>query len=119
MIEIQQMRLVVGIHNEVTATRLITWRSEPIHNKINNLRTKMETFIFDINTKLGKQNGWIVDKAFLMMNLASNLLLPRIRQLLGEDTGVGNGETCHYVGRIIRKAKIIGLAERTSNPLYS
>ena len=36
LIEIQQVRLVVGIHNKVTATRLITWRSEPIHNKINN-----------------------------------------------------------------------------------
>lgn len=72
----------------------------------------MQTFVFDVNTKLSEQDGWIVNKTFLVMHLTSNFLLPRIRQLFGEYAGVGDGKTCHDVRRAVAKYPIIGFAEK-------
>ena len=77
------MRLVVGIDDKVAATGLVVGRSEPIHNEIDDLRTKMEAFILQVNAQLSKQDGRIINKTLLMMYLAANLLLACIGQALG------------------------------------
>ena len=59
----------------MATTRLIVRRGKPLHNKINNLKTEVMTFVFDIYPELSKQNGWIIDKSFIMMHFSANLLL--------------------------------------------
>lgn len=112
LVKIQQVRLVVCIHNEVSAARLVVGRGKPRHYKINNLRAEMQAFVLDINAKLGKQDGWVIDKSLLMVNLKPNFLLSGVGQLLGEDAGVGHSEACHNVGRAVGQTEIIGLAKQ-------
>ena len=45
LVELQQVRLVVGIDDKVTATRLVISRSEPIYNKVYNLLAEVESLI--------------------------------------------------------------------------
>lgn len=106
-----QVRLVVGIDNEVAAARLVAGRGEPTHHKVDNLRAEVQAFIFDINTKLGEQDGGIVDESLLMMYLTAYLLLAGIGQPFGEDAGIGHGESGNDVRRTIWQTEIIGLAK--------
>ena len=105
------MRLVVGIDDEVATTGLVVGRGEPLHHEVYDLRAKVQTPVLGIYAKLGKEDGGIVDESLLMMHLTANLLLAGIRQTLGENAGIGHGETGHDVGRTIGQTEIIGLAE--------
>ena len=68
-------------------------------------------FVLDVNTELGKQDGGIVVKPFLVVYLAANLLLPGIGQPLGEDAGICYREAGHDVGRAVWQTEIISFAK--------
>ena len=72
----------------------------------------MLAFVLDIDTKLGEQNGWIVDETFLVVYLSAYLLLASIGQSLGEDAGIGHGEAGNDVRMAIGQTEIVGLAKQ-------
>ncbi len=74
----------------------------------------MLSFVLDINAKLGKQDGGVVDESLLVVYLAANLLLAGVGQPLGEDACVGYGESGYDVGRAIRQAEIVVLPNSSS-----
>ena len=47
-----------------------------------------------------------------MVDLAAYLLLASVWQPLGEDAGIGYGETGHDVGRTVWQTEIIGLSKQ-------
>ena len=63
----------------MSTTGFVIRRSKPLHDKIDDLKTKMMTFVFDIYTELSKQNCRIIDKPFIMMHFSAYLLLTGIR----------------------------------------
>ena len=105
------MRLVVGIDDEVTAAGLVAGRGEPSHHEVDNLRAEVLAFVLDIDAKLGKQDGGVIDKSLLVVYLATNLLLAGIGQSLSEDAGIGYGESGNNVRRTVRQTEIVSLTE--------
>ena len=71
----------------------------------------MLAFVLDIDAKLGKQDGGVIDKSLLVVYLTTYLLLAGIGQPLGEDAGIGYGEAGNNVGRAVRQTEIVGLTE--------
>ena len=71
----------------------------------------MLAFVLDIDTKLGEEDGGIIDESLLVVNLTAYFLLASIGQSLGEDAGIGYGEAGNDVRRAVRQTKIVGLAK--------
>ena len=72
----------------------------------------MQSPVLDIDTKLGKQDGGIVDKSLLMMHLAAYLLLAGIGQPFGEDAGIGYCKACDNLRGIVGQTEIVGFAKQ-------
>ena len=112
MVKVQQVWLVVCIDNKVATTRFIVRRGKPLHNKVNNLRTEVQTFVLDIDTKLGKKNRRVIDKTFFVMHLKAYFFLAGVRQSLGKDAGIGHSKTCDHFRWAVAMYPIVSLPKQ-------
>ena len=92
--------------------RFIVWRCEPLHDKIDDLWTKMKTSILDINTKLCQQYCRIVDKTFFMMNFTANFFLACVWQLFSKYTGICHSKARDDLGRIVGMNPVISFTKK-------
>ena len=88
LVVIAGRRLVVGVHDQITAARLVVPVDEPVLDARHQLRTDVLMQILLIHAKPADQDGWVNQVALRRRDILADLLLSRIRQVVREDAGI-------------------------------
>lgn len=103
---------VVGVHNEITASRFVVLVNKPALDAVHQLRSNVLARKLAVYAETTDQDRWVDQVAFLLGHIFADALPSGVGKMVGEDTRVGYSKGTDDFVRVVDLEKGVSLSHQ-------